>query len=264
MSQTICHEGVGAFDLPNRRESQLAKGLDKDISGGPAQARIEGEEATLALAPRREQARTGMAERAHPHDPGFHDSWFGLKKNKYKQKLYERYRFCNAHIKDRVILDIPCGSGWGTSLLKGYRRCTGIDIAEDAVAFAKKKYERPGTLEFVVGSMEKLPAGDASVDVIVCLEGFEHVDRDIGTAFLAEARRALKPGGLLLMTCPVLNEYGEDTKNPYHLCEYPEEELIDKLNRGFRIQNLERIQGPEGPEYRIVVQHFGVDRYKKR
>ncbi|HZF49060.1 MAG TPA: class I SAM-dependent methyltransferase [Polyangiaceae bacterium] len=205
-----------------------------------------------------------MAERAHPNDPGFKDSWFGLKKNKYKQKLYERYEFCNAHIKDRVILDIPCGSGWGTSLLKRYQRCTGVDISEEAIAFAKREYERPGTLEFMVGSMEKLPAGDASLDVIVCLEGFEHVDRAIGSAFLDESQRALKRGGLLLMTCPVLNEYGEDTGNPYHLCEYPEEELIDKLNRGFRIQSLDRVQGPEGPEYRVVVQNIAGQRYLKR
>jgi hypothetical protein len=66
------------------------------------------------------------------------------------------------------------------------------------------------------------------------------------------------------MTCPVLNEYGEDTGNPYHLCEYPEEELIDKLNRGFRIQSLDRVQGPEGPEYRVVVQNIAGQRYLTR
>src|SRR5687767_14242289 len=49
--------------------------------------------AALALTRRREQARCRMAERAHPNDPGFRDSWFGLKRNRYKQKLYERYRF---------------------------------------------------------------------------------------------------------------------------------------------------------------------------
>lgn len=203
-----------------------------------------------------------MAERAHPDDPGFRDRWFGLKKNPYREKLYERYRFCNTHIKDQAILDVPCGSGWGTSLLKGYRRCVGVDISEEAVAFAKKKYERPGRLDFVVGGMEKLPAKDADVDVIVCLEGFEHVDRSVGTAFLLEAQRALKRGGLLIMTCPVLNEFGADTGNPHHLCEYPEEELIDKLNRGFRVRTIERVQGPEGPEYRTVVENLGGPRYR--
>lgn len=50
-----------------------------------------------------------MAERAHPKDPGFKDRFFGLIKNKYKKKLYERYNFCNEYIRGKKCLDIPCG-----------------------------------------------------------------------------------------------------------------------------------------------------------
>ena len=61
-----------------------------------------------------------MAERAHPEHKGFKDKFFGLFKNKYKQNLYKRYLFCNDYISNKIVLDVPCGTGWGTSLLRGY------------------------------------------------------------------------------------------------------------------------------------------------
>lgn len=65
------------------------------------------------------------------------------------------------------------------------------------------------------------------------------------------------------MTCPVLSEKAETTGNPYHLSEYPEYELIEILNKNFRILSLERIKGPDGPEYRVVLSNFKENRYIK-
>ena len=193
-----------------------------------------------------------MAERARPDDQGFKNRWFGLKKNHYKKKLYERYRFTNKFIEGKKILDIPCGVGWGTSLLRGANNIIGIDISDEAISYAKRHYENKNRT-FFVGDMQAMNLRDNSVDVVVCLEGFEHVSKDIGARFIAESKRVLKQGGLLIMTCPVLNERGETTGNPYHLSEYPEDELIEILNKHFRILSLERIQGPDGPEYRAVL-----------
>jgi 2-polyprenyl-3-methyl-5-hydroxy-6-metoxy-1,4-benzoquinol methylase len=61
----------------------------------------------------------------------------------------------------------------------------------------------PGGLLAQSADMEgTLPLDDASVDVLVCAEGIEHVvDRH---RVLAEFRRVLKPGGRLLLTTPNL------------------------------------------------------------
>ena len=200
-----------------------------------------------------------MAERAHPEDRGFQDRWFGLKKSRYKQKLYERYGYCNLYIKGKTVLDIPCGTGWGTSLLKGASRITGIDISEEAITYAREHYERSDR-RYVTGAMESIPLQENDVEVLICLEGFEHVTQTVGKLFIEEAKRVLIDGGVLIMTCPVLNERGETTGNPYHLCEYDERELVVILNDNFRIQNLERIQGPDGPEYRAVLANRKKDR----
>jgi len=193
-----------------------------------------------------------MAERAHPKDAGFKDKWFGLKKSRYKAQLYERYKFCNTYIRGKTVLDIPCGVGWGASLLRGSQSVIGIDISPGAIEFAKKQY-RHKRMQFYVGNMESICLEDNVIDVIICLEGFEHISREACGRFIEESKRVLKTQGLLIMSCPVLNEYGQATGNPYHIYEYPEDELIETLNKNFRILNLERTVGPDGPEYRAVL-----------
>ena len=203
-----------------------------------------------------------MVERAHPEVPGFKDRLLGLKKSHYKKKLYERYKFANKFIKGKKVLDIPCGVGWGTSLLKGATSVIGIDISKEAIDYAKKHYENDNR-KFYIGDMQFIPLENNSIDVLICLEGFEHVTKDIGLDFIKESIRVLKQDGLLIMTCPVLNEEGKTTGNPYHLSEYPEYELIEILNKNFRIFRLERIKGPDGPEYRAVLINIKKGRYKR-
>ena len=204
-----------------------------------------------------------MAERAHPDDIGFKDRWLGFKKSHYKKKLYERYRFINKFIEGKTVLDVPCGVGWGTSLLRGSGFVIGIDISDEAISYAKTRYENKNRT-FYVGDMQAINLRENSVDVVVCLEGFEHVSKDIGARFIAESKRVLKQGGLLIMTCPVLDERGETTGNPYHLSEYPEDELIEILNKNFRILSLERIKGPDGPEYRTILLNIKEGHYKSK
>ena len=202
-----------------------------------------------------------MAERAHPEDAGFKDHFFGFTKNKYKRRLYERYRFCNEYLDGKVVLDIPCGSGWGTSLLKKTKALIGIDRSAESVGYAADNF-RNKICFFLAGDMTSIPLRNNSVEVVICLEGFEHISRENGRLFIDEAKRVLKIGGLLIMTCPVLNECRQSTGNPYHLVEYEEHYLIQILNSNFRILSLDRVQGPDGPEYRAVVSNFKSDRYE--
>lgn len=199
-----------------------------------------------------------MAERAHPEDPGFMDK--NGRRNPYRERLFERYAFCNHFVWQKRVADIPCGTGWGTSLLQGYAHAYGIDISAEAIVYAKEHFGREH-LKFHQGNMNALPFSANSLDIILCLEGFEHVEATVGAEFLEECKRVLCYGGLLIITCPVLDEYGKDTGNPYHVCEYPEQALFSLLNQHYRFLSAERIKGPDGPEYRFVLQNFQNRRY---
>lgn len=178
-----------------------------------------------------------MAERAHPDDPAFQDHWRlrrrfrglipwpTLERSPYRRGLLERYRFCQRYVRDRRVLDVPCGVGWGTSLLRGTRRLVGVDLDPEAIAFARSRYG--GNAEFVVGGMEALGFPAGAFDVVLCLEGIEHVPEEVAARFIAEAARVLVPGGTLVLTSPLPDP--ARPPNPYHLREYHQDELLERL-----------------------------------
>jgi 2-polyprenyl-6-hydroxyphenyl methylase/3-demethylubiquinone-9 3-methyltransferase len=91
-----------------------------------------------------------------------------------------------------VLLDVCCGGGLLAPHVGGlgYRH-VGVDIGESAVRIAREH-----GVETVRGDATRLPLKDATADVVVAGECFEHVpDLD---AMVGEIARVLRPGGLLV------------------------------------------------------------------
>jgi 2-polyprenyl-3-methyl-5-hydroxy-6-metoxy-1,4-benzoquinol methylase len=187
-----------------------------------------------------------MAERAHPDLEGFRDRWrlrwrFGVlpwltrEKNPYRAEVHWRYEWVAPHCVGRDVVDIPCGMGWGTSLIRDTRSLLGIDVSHEAVAEASRRYA--GHATFRVGSMEKLDLPNRSVDTIVCLEGIEHVPQDVAKAFVEEAGRVLRADGQLLLSSPHCST-GEHSGNPYHVYEYRPEEMRALLETCFSVDEV--------------------------
>lgn len=127
------------------------------------------------------------------------------------------------------IIDIGCGTGWGTALLAkaSARRCVGIDQDESAIAQAREMY--PEVAEFTVGDAQELALPSSAFDVVVCLETIEHVtDPD---RVLDEVRRVLRPNGLLVISSPNPEVYPPG--NPHHVREFRPQELQSALRRRF-------------------------------
>jgi SAM-dependent methyltransferase len=102
-----------------------------------------------------------------------------------------------ADLAGKRVLEVGCGRGGGTSFVFDRFRpssMTGLDLARSAIDRARTRYSRPG-LEFVAGSAEQLPFPDASFDAIISVESTHCYDMP---RFLREARRVLRPGGLLM------------------------------------------------------------------
>lgn len=187
-----------------------------------------------------------MQERIHPNHPDFRNKWLGLKRNPYRKLFFQRHKFSNRYIKDKVVLDIPCGLGWGTSLLK-CREVYGVDISKEAIEYAVNHY--PGN--FLVGDMKDIPFSSLFFDVIICLEGYEHVTKEIARCFLKESVRLLKSSGLIIVTTPLLNN-GKHSGNPHHLHEYEREEFLKMVNVNFKTIYLDSVRSPGGEILRFV------------
>ncbi|MDA1354505.1 MAG: class I SAM-dependent methyltransferase [bacterium] len=95
-----------------------------------------------------------------------------------------------------VAKHIGCAGGLLIDELKksGYTNVSGGDISPDAVARGKTR-----GLDVEVMSVEQLPLPDNSVDVVILSDVIAHVD---DKKALAECKRVLNSGGLLLSFCP--------------------------------------------------------------
>jgi len=204
-----------------------------------------------------------MAERASPDIEGFKKSikitwrkWrlpkFEIYSSPYRKAFYWRYNWANKLCNGLDVLEIPCGMGWGSSLLTNAKSVLGIDISNIAIDVAKKKY-KSYKLDFKVGSMEKLELENSSFDAVVCLEGIEHVSQEIGISFVKEAARVLRTNGRLLVSSP-RHKTLEHSGNPYHIKEYKIEELIVLLADDFLIDSIIRKDVDDLNVYYLVCQ----------
>lgn len=141
-----------------------------------------------------------------------------------------RYLAAKPVVKDKVILDIASGSGYGTKILAETAKYVyGVDVNTTAVNYSKKHYAAKN-IEYIVGDGESIPLDDNSVDVVVTFETIEHI-KDY-KKFLDEVDRILKPDGLLLVSTPNDVEFAEG--NHFHLHEFTYEELKDLLSKHYK------------------------------
>ncbi|HLE28475.1 MAG TPA: methyltransferase domain-containing protein [Anaerolineales bacterium] len=102
------------------------------------------------------------------------------------------------------VLDVGCGTG-GVTIPAKIRvgengSAAGIDPAPEMIAVARRKAKRAGVeIDFRVGVIESLPFSDETFDVVTSSLMMHHLPQHLQVKGLAEIRRALKPGGRVLI-----------------------------------------------------------------
>jgi 2-polyprenyl-3-methyl-5-hydroxy-6-metoxy-1,4-benzoquinol methylase len=135
------------------------------------------------------------------------------------------YRFATEQAANSHVLDLGCGSGYGTAeLAEATSSVVGIDrVAPDASA-------RKGSARYVRADLNAIPLASACFDLVVSFQVIEHLPDP--THYLDGIARLLRPEGTALITTP--NRHTSDGVNPYHVHEYVAEELAESLRRHFR------------------------------
>lgn len=173
-----------------------------------------------------------------------------------------RYCFARDFCVDRDVLDIASGEGYGSSMLATVaRQVVGVELAVEANLHAQREYSA-SNLSFISGDATAIPLDDASFDVVVSFETLEHLrDHD---RFLAEVRRVLRPGGILIVSTPdrlVHSGIGMGV-NPFHIRELSRPEFETALAAHFK--NMRVLPQRTFIGSAILEGHAGVRTYEKR
>lgn len=150
----------------------------------------------------------------------------------------QRYLTTVSTLAGKTVLDAGCGTGYGSAILSRYaKRVTGIDIAPEAVAFAKGAY--PFTnLAFGLGDVRKLPFSDNTFECVVSFEVMEHLKRYDLPFYLHEMRRVLTEGGCCFISTPNKILSGP-LANEFHHSEMYLDEFIATIREDFKPRALE-------------------------
>jgi len=144
-----------------------------------------------------------------------------------------RYMFAAKFVEGKNVLDIACGSGYGSEYLlkSGAKKVIGVDISKETINYCKEKYA-DGGIEFLVGGVEKIPVEDNSIDVMVSFETIEHVDEKTQINFLQEVKRVLKTDGIFIVSTP--NSLVYPKGNSFHIKELDPKEFDELLKKNFK------------------------------
>jgi SAM-dependent methyltransferase len=155
----------------------------------------------------------------------------------------------------RDVLEAGFGEGYGADLLADVARSvTGVDYDESAVAHVRARYPRVAVHQ---GNLASLPLPDESVDVVVNFQVIEHLwDQP---QFVAECRRVLRPGGLLMMSTPNRITFTPDSDtplNPFHTRELNAAELTELLtDGGFALESMSGVF--HSPQLQVLDAKYG-------
>ena len=147
------------------------------------------------------------------------------REGKFVEKMHiERYIFASSHVKDKIVLDAACGTGYGSNMLleAGADKVYGIDKSQEAIDFATNNYKA----KYSVMDAERLEFPDEYFDVVVSFETIEHVPNVI--RFMKELYRVLKKNGKLIISTP--NYKGSINKNPYHISDLTKKDFLHLMD----------------------------------
>jgi SAM-dependent methyltransferase len=143
----------------------------------------------------------------------------------------QAYQFSMDYCEKKVILDAGCGEGYGSYILAGRAAgVVGIDISQEAIGHARKKYIRDN-LEYQVMDVSHTGFADETFDAVVSFQVIEHLDS--AGAFLKEVRRVLKNGGMAFISTPNKSLCSGQATGKFHTKEWRHDEFVDLLHSYF-------------------------------
>jgi len=167
----------------------------------------------------------------------------GLYSKRMEADHGERYKYTSKFVMGKNVLDIACGSGVGSKILKdaGAEYVDGVDNSKEAIEYAQENYSADGVDFILADADEYYP--DKKYDVIVSFESIEHFQ--FPERVLRNFYKLLKDDGRLIISTVnriITNPGLKANQKPewdFHFREFDIPELSEELVKaGFTKQRL--------------------------
>jgi len=156
----------------------------------------------------------------------------------WHEEHLSRYAFAKEYFPNKKVLDIACGTGFGSVYIaeQAPSFLYAADVSTEAIKSTKGKLQKSSThWECGIQDGTNLQFEDNSFDVIISIETVEHIEND--EKFVRELHRVLRPNGTLILSTPnglITNPNGGKPENPFHIREYTPSELNSLLSPFFK------------------------------
>ncbi len=198
--------------------------------------------------------RTGYLHTSERVCPEFRDEIF--------ENHLKVYKFLVQLVENKDILEVGCGTGYGTFLLAERAiSVSAIDYSSQAIRYAYRNYHAEN-ISYSVMKAEKLQFASDSFDVALSSEVFEHLRDQRG--HLREVSRVLRPNGLCFIATP--NPEISQGQNKFHTKENSLPEMACLLSEFFAdVQIIETLLDPpteqkqKDKQSRIALGYRGLD-----
>jgi SAM-dependent methyltransferase len=173
----------------------------------------------------------------------------------------KRYAFALPFCIDRRVLDAGCGVGYGAARVAARAASViGIDVSEDAIAYAKTHYGAPN-LSFQTMDAAALAFDDESFEAVCSFETIEHVED--AERVVSEFARVLASDGALVISTPQVARTTTSPANPHHHVEFSRADFEVLLRRHFDSVELYGQRRIQTARHRVV-QHLDVLGLRRR
>jgi len=144
---------------------------------------------------------------------------YGFMLKKYEDEHLNRYKYALQYVKNKKVLDVASGCGYGTYLLATEGEAdsvVGVDLSEDAIRYGEHRYGHTNITRVVEdGTKYK---DETPFDVIISFETIEHVPNYLD--FINNLYENLADDGMLLISTPITKVTNTAPNNPYHVIEW--------------------------------------------
>ncbi|HLP98604.1 MAG TPA: class I SAM-dependent methyltransferase [Sideroxyarcus sp.] len=135
-----------------------------------------------------------------------HDATLPMLPPERTEMHLRRYELAATLVAGKRVLDIACGTGYGSRFLLDQGQAAsviGMDLDAAAVEYARRRHGAgvpQESLRFIAGGATSTGIGPGALDAIVSFETIEHVPDAAGV--LSEFKRILRPDGVVVMSTP--------------------------------------------------------------